>query len=786
MPAARKPPAKKRPAKKTAAKKRKPASKKAKGGGFKVFVFKLTLVLAVVGFAFIIFLDAQIRSTFSGKKWEIPAKVYARPLELYQGKGISQQQVITELRNAGYRPVSKVSRPGHMAASGQRLDIYSREFSFWDGVEPAQRLSLQWHNGKLERLSADYRDADLIRLEPLQIGGIYPSHNEDRLLLKLDQIPLSLQQMLVEVEDGDFYQHWGISVKAIARASVANIKAGRVVQGGSTLTQQLVKNYYLHSGRSFYRKATEAVMSLLLELHYSKEEILQGYFNEVFLAQDGPRAIHGFGLAAQYYFNKPIENLRLPEQALLVALVRGPSYYDPWRHGERAKKRRNLVLDKYAEAGYIDGEVLAWAKREPIGVATGKEKHRLRYPAYLDLVREQLRRDYHPDDLSSKGLNIFTSFDPQVQTAAEQALAEQIVSISKRYKLDKMSADQLNGGVVVSHPQTGEVLAVVGGKNARYAGFNRAINAKRPVGSLMKPAVYLAALEQQDDYNLITPVLDEPITVEGRDGSIWQPRNYSKKSHGPVPLHQALTHSYNQATAQLGMELGIGEVLDAAKRLGVESALPRVPSVVLGSGELSPIEVTQMYQTISSGGFYSPLKTIRNVTSNSGEPLNRYPLELEQRFDERVMQLMQYNLQEVMREGTGKSAYRTLGKDFKVAGKTGTTNDLRDSWFAGFSGDRLAVVWLGRDDNAPTPLTGATGALPVWTAIIDQTSSRDIHYQKLEGMSYLWVDESSGRLSAKYCDGARYLPFIESSEPEGSSGCGRATQIKNWFGNWLN
>ncbi|ROR98805.1 penicillin-binding protein 1B [Sinobacterium caligoides] len=751
----------------------------------KSLFLKIIVVGVVLFLGFTIYLDATIRSTFSGKKWEIPAKVYARPLELYSGSKVSQQQVLDELRMAGYKAVNKVNLPGQIASSGQRVQIYTRKFHFWDGVEPSQRVELNWRGGQLQSLRVDRHDADIVRLEPAMIGGIYPAHNEDRLLVQLKQVPKPLQQMLVAVEDEHFYSHFGVSPRAIARAAVANIKSGRVVQGGSTLTQQLVKNYYLSADRSLMRKATEAVMSLLLEVHYSKEEILEGYMNEIFLAQDGPRAIHGFGLGAQYYFNKPIEDLNLSEQALLVSVIRGPSYYDPWRHPERAKKRRNFVLGKFAAATNMDPEVLAWAQAEPLGVGAVTAKHRARYPAYLDLVRSQLRRDYRAEDLSSQGLNIFTSFDPQVQRTAEQALEKRIAAIARDYKLSAEARKQLNGSVVVSHPQTGEVLAVVGGKNARYAGFNRALHARRPIGSLMKPAVYLAALEQSEKYTLVTPLSDESIRVEGRDGSVWQPNNYSKKSHGTVPLHQALTHSYNQATAQLGMTIGIDKVLDVAHRLGIEKKLPAVPSVVLGTGEMSPLMVAQMYQTISSGGFYSPIRAIRNVTSNSGEPLKRYPLEVEQRFDERVVQLMQYNLQEVMREGTGRRAYRSLPADFKTAGKTGTTNDLRDSWFAGFSGDRLAVVWLGRDDNEPTPLTGASGALPVWTSIIRQTSRRGLEYQPLEGMDYLWVNDKTGELSAKYCDDARYLPFLAGSAPTKRAACGSGSRVRNWFSEWL-
>ena len=751
----------------------------------KPLFWKLLITGFVIGLCFVIYLDAAIRHTFIGKMWELPAKVYARPLELFQGKAIAEKTVVDELKWAGYIPVKRLQGPGQFAVSGSTVQVYTRAFQFWDSLEASRKVELSFNGGRVSRMTSAGSPADLVRLEPIQLGGIYPGHNEDRVLLQLKNIPLPLQQMLVSVEDRDFYSNWGVSPRAIARATVANIKAGRIVQGGSTLTQQLVKNYYLTSERKFYRKGVEAIMALLLELHYSKEQILEGYMNEVFLAQDGSRAIHGFGLAAPYFFNKPLQRLTIPQQAMLIALVRGPSYYNPWRNPERAKKRRNLVLQKYAEAQGISPAILAQWQAAPLVKERSKTQHRSRYPAYLDLVREQLKRDYNADDLQTKGLNIFTSFDPQVQLASEIALSQQLNKIDRQYALNKQAKQQMNGAVVVTQPMTGEVLAVVGGKNPRFAGFNRALNAVRPIGSLMKPAVYLTALEQSDKYTLVTPLSDKSLSIELADGSQWQPQNYSKKSHGTVPFHTALTHSYNQATASLGIELGIGNIIKTVRKLGVESRLPAVPSVVLGTAEMSPLTVAQMFQTISSGGFYTPLKAIRNITSYDGQPLKRYPLKVEKRFDEQPMQLLQYNLREVMREGTGRSAYKTLPQSFDTAGKTGTTNDLRDSWFAGFSGDRLAVVWVGRDDNGSTPLTGATGALPVWTQIMAKTSRQPLYYQKMAGMEYLWIDRKTGRQTSQYCDNADYLPFVKGTGPSQKQSCGAVKKIKNWLNNWL-
>ncbi|MEX0614317.1 MAG: transglycosylase domain-containing protein, partial [Methylophaga sp.] len=529
----------------------------------------------------------------------------------------------------------------------------------------------------------------LVRLEPALIGGIYPLNNEDRDLIQLNDAPDALVDALIAIEDQDFYRHFGISPKGIARAMWANMQAGAFVQGGSTLTQQLIKNFYLTADRTLLRKLMEVPMALLLEFHYSKDEILEAYLNEVYLGQDGNRAVHGFGLGAHYYFAQPLPELQLQDHALLAGIVKGPSYFDPRRHPQRAKQRRDLVLkvlldqDKITEADYL------LAVNAPLGVVAKGTLTKEAYPAYLDLVKRQLRQEYADEDLNSEGLQIFTSLDPISQRKAETALTTTIDNLQQQHG-EKLA--ELQGSMVVTDPQTGEVLAIIGDRRTRYQGFNRALDAKRPMGSLVKPAVFLTALE--NGYTLASPVDDSPYRLELPNGDVWEPENYDRQSHEDILLIDALTHSYNLATARLGMTLGLDKVIATLKRLGVDKTLQPYPSLLLGAQSLSTLEMAAMYQTIAAGGFQIPPRAIRSVSDAEGKSLSRYPFKLQQTISAQPIFLLQTALQEVMRTGTGRYAATQLPSGTRGAGKTGPSDDQRDSWLAGYSATRLAVVWL--------------------------------------------------------------------------------------------
>jgi penicillin-binding protein 1B len=753
-------------------------------------LFKLLFTILVLLGLVLLFLDVQIRHQFEGKRWAVPAKVYARPLELYAGSPLSIRDLKIELRGLGYQFVSRAAQPGQAAFSSSRAIIDTRGFNFTDGLEPSRRLVLDFNSQGIESLS-DYQgnSVPLVRLEPVLIGGIYPLNNEDRDLIQLKDAPPGLIDSLIAIEDRDFYDHHGISPKGIARAMLANIKAGGFVQGGSTLTQQLIKNFYLTSDRSLLRKLLEIPMAILLELHYSKDDILEAYLNEVYLGQDGARAIHGFGLGAHYFFAQPLQELKLHQVALLAGMVKGPSYYDPRRHPERAKRRRNLVLKVLYEQGEITREQYQQASTAELDVVKKGTLLKEAYPAYLDLVKRQLRRHYRDDDLSSEGLRVFTSLDPIVQSQAETALTQTIDGLEKGYG---QRLDKLQGSMVVTDPQTGEVMAVIGDRNTRYKGFNRALDSQRPIGSLVKPAVFLTALE--NGYTLSTPLDDSPYSLSLPNGQTWKPQNFEKFSHPDTPLITALAHSYNIATARLGMKLGVDNVIDTLVRLGIRRHLDPYPSLLLGAQGLSPLEVATMYQTIAANGFQMPARAIRTVTDSDGTELSSYPFQLKQTVNADDVFLLQRAMQEVTHSGTASSIYRSLPADINVAGKTGTSDEQRDSWFAGFSANRLAVVWLGLDDNKPLPFTGSGGALRVWTHFMADQPLQSFDTTTPENVTWQWVDKDSGKLSAEQCEGARKLPFIKGSAPEDTAECyakpgeqdDPVSRSIDWIKDWFN
>lgn len=741
-------------------------------------VFRTTLVGLVIAAGWTVYLDAVVTERFEGQRFEVPSRVYARPLELYDGASVSTAALARELELIGYRRGDGVS-PGTFSQAGNRFTLSTRGFRFADGDEPRRRLALVIDDDQVASLRIlAGQPTPIVRLEPAQIGGIYPAHKEDRVLVQLADMPAGFTETLLAIEDREFFEHHGVAPLAIARAAWVNLQAGRVVQGGSTLTQQLVKNLYLSRDQTLIRKANEAIMSLLLELHYDKPEILETYLNEVYLGQAGTRGIHGFGLGSQFYFGEPISDLRLHQYALLIGLVKGPSYYDPRRHPERALARRNLVIETLARTGVITEAQSSAAQARPLGITARPSYSENRYPAYIDLVRRHLARDYKQEDLQSEGLRIFTTLNPAIQYAAEYSVRETLKS------LDPVAGpSKLESALVVTSRDTGEVVALVGGRDARFAGFNRALDARRPIGSLIKPFTYLTALQDAGRYTLISPLEDRRFALVFDDGRRWEPKNYDGEEHGQVPLHQALSRSYNLAAVRVGLDVGVESVTATLERLGATGPISSYPSMLLGSVNMTPVTVASLYQGLATSGFNMPLRTIREVTTSDGEALSRYSLAVDQVLDPAAVHLVQYALQETMQEGTGRAAYRYVSRNLALAGKTGTTDDGRDSWFAGFSGDLLAVAWVGRDDNSATNLTGATGALPVWARFMAQVPQHGFSPVVPDGVQYHWVDAAQGALTDEHCDNARFVPFITGSEPVDRISCsGHLTKrLRGWF-----
>ncbi|MGI2882947.1 penicillin-binding protein 1B [Vibrio furnissii] len=671
--------------------------------------WKVGLALAAVLVFTGIYLDSMIKQRFEGQLFDLPTVVYARILTLEPGSDISIKQMRNELDVLNYRKVSQPRYAGEYSASSTRIELIRRPFEFADGPEPDRHVMLMFDDSGLTRIQSLEKRGDLgyLRIEPKMLGMLEKDMQEQRLFLRREQFPEVMIDALLTTEDRNFYQHDGVSPMAIARAMVANVKAGRTVQGGSTLTQQLAKNIFLSSDRTLWRKLREAYMALIIDYRYSKDRILEAYLNEVYLGQNGKEAVHGFGLASRLYFGQPLQELRIDQLALLVGMVKGPSYYNPMRFPERAKERRDLVLKLMMDQDILTAKQYEQAVTRSLDV----QKHARiasRQPAYFQQLSIELKQKLGDVFKSDTGLRVFTSLDPVSQAKLEAAVENQVPILART------AGKELEAAAIAVDRNSGEIRAMVGGKRTGYDGFNRALNASRPIGSLVKPAVYLTALAQPEKYNLATTLMDKPISLQGSEGTVWSPRNFDRQFRGEVPLYIALAKSLNVPTVQLGMQLGIENVSKTLEKLGVNrNEIRPVPSMFLGAFSLTPYQVAQMFQTVTNSGKKAPLSALRSVLDLQGNVLYQSIPKVSQAVDQQAAWLTTYAMKRGVMEGTG----RYLNNQFAwaaLAGKTGTSNDSRDSWFVGVDGREVTTIWLGRDDNQPTKLTGASGALRVY------------------------------------------------------------------------
>ncbi|WP_341501977.1 penicillin-binding protein 1B [Gallaecimonas sp. GXIMD4217] len=673
---------------------------------------KLSLVMVAVLSLYAIYLDGVVRDRFEGQTWQLPAQIYGRPLSLYAGAPLSRDQLVDELKLLKYRKVRNPDQPGEFSASSAKVEIYRRPFAFPEGREGARRILVEFAGDRVEEVydQKSGRPVAIERIEPVLVELLSQSGEEERIFVPLKDMPELLPKTLILVEDRKFYQHHGVSPLAIARALLANIRAGRSVQGGSTLTQQLAKNFFLTRERSLSRKINEALMALIIDLRYDKERILEAYLNEIFLGQAKAQAVHGVGLASRFYFGRPVSELAPEQMALLVGIIKGPSYYDPRRHPERARERRDLILRLMLEHDLLGRKAYERAARAPLGVTKERRLTATTVPAYMQKVRRELNGHLAGYVGDAQGVRVFTGLEPLAQQALEKAVA---LSFGRDFK-----GKELETAVVVTDKRSGLVKAMAGGKDVDFAGFNRALDAHRPIGSLAKPVVYMTALADPGRYNLASVLLDQPIALQSTDGDTWAPKNYDKQYRGQVALVDALVDSLNVPTVNLGMQLGVDTVLDSFRLLGVNADLPPYPSLFLGAASLSPLDVAQLYQGLASGGLRKEVAAVSAVTTGDGELLYQLDGSARAATTEEAAYLTNYAMTEVVRRGTAKS----LGQRFPnlvLAGKTGTTDDYRDSWYAGFDARDLVVIWLGKDDNSPAGLTGATGSLRLYRRYLD-------------------------------------------------------------------
>lgn len=720
----------------------------------------LVFTLAAIGIAAYLFvLDREITHRFEGRRWSLPARVYAAPLAIYAGLAMNPNELVRELRRLGYREARSRGElgMGRYLVFGESIRATFRPFRFADGERRALPVEIRFTAGRVASVSGAYGPLRYARLEPPVIGSFFASHGEDRLVIAPQDTPRLLIETLKAVEDRNFESHIGFDIRGMLRALWTNLRAGQIEQGGSTLTQQLVRSYYLDNRTTIARKLKEIAFAVILDARFEKADLMNAYVNEIFIGQDGARAIHGFGLGSYFYFNKPLIELNAHEIALLVAVINGPSYYNPFRHPERAKQRRDLVLATMRELALIDQRAFEQALRRPLSLTETREGGRY-HPAFMDLVRLELASDYDRTTLSEQGLAIHTTLDPGRQQAAESATKDTLAAIERDRKIPPGT---LQAAMVVRASQTGDVQAMVGGRQPGRQGFNRALNAKRPVGSLIKPLVYLAALET-GRYSLATPVEDRALTLP--EFGDYSPTNHDGEFHGTVPLVRALGDSLNVASVRVGLDVGIADI---AERLGDATGRypPAYPSLLLGAYDASPFEISEIYASFSSGGFRTPANAVTAVVDAQGKTVKRYPIDVEQMADPREVATLTRALQVAMERGTGR--WSPLA-DSGVAGKTGTSDNYRDSWFAGYDANTLAIVWIGRDDNESHGLSGSRGALRVWNAFMTQADIVPALTNETETVS---IDYASGLRAMPYCPGTVSIPGPVDQELPWKRGC---------------
>jgi penicillin-binding protein 1B len=737
----------------------------------------LISVGAAAGFLlpYTVYLDREVRGRFDDLSWQSPSRVYARPLQLAPGMPMSASVLLLELAASRYAEDAQARTPGSWHREGDRFTIARRAFVYLDGRERSKRIAVTLAGGRVDRLADADSGAALAtaRLEPARIATLYGAEQEDRRVVSLGEVPNLLVGGLQAVEDRDFKNHHGIDAGAIVRAAWANLVAGRVVQGGSTLTQQLVKNLFLDRGQTLVRKFNEAVLALLIEARYDKRRILEAYVNEVFLGQQGNQAVHGFAAASEFYFGRDLRVLDVADIALLVGLVQGPSLYDPRRNFARALQRRNRVLAQFHATHLIDAATFAAAREQPLGIAAHATLARDRYPAFLDLVRRQLRQDFPDTELNSAGLAIHTTLAPSTQALGEDAIRRALAGIGKQ-------GDAVEAALVVTGARDGEVQAMIGSRDVDTPGFNRALDALRPIGSLVKPFVNLVALAQPQRYSLATLLEDTAIDMPQRDGSRWRPQNDDRRTHGRVLLVDALVESWNLATVNLGLRIGVDRVRGFVESFGLGRAINPNPSMLLGALELSPFDVARLYQYLAADGHALPLRAVRGVLDAKGRPLSRYAVRSGAGDYTTATRLVTWAMQQVAISGTAHAINDSgLGR-LRAAGKTGTSDTQRDSWFAGFTGSHLAVAWVGRDDNKPTGLFGSTGGLKIWIELMKRLPTAPLALAE-DGIERVFVNPQTGNRTDSACAGARELPFAIGYAPAAEDHC-PMDQLREFFG----
>ena len=698
-----------------------------------------------------------------------PLRLYSGPFLLKPNLSIAHSQLLERLQRLGYRRVTvPVQTPGDYQVTDKTLTVYLHPQP--EGHVDATKVMLPLDQGRVTDVLSPLDGSSLfpIFLEPELLSGVRGESRQVREWVPLAQIPPSIIEAILTIEDRRFYSHFGIDPIAVGRALWANFIKGGVVQGGSTITQQLAKNLFYSPQRTMGRKFKEALAAMVLEVKYTKQEILESYLNEIYLGQAGFVSIYGVSEAAHRYFGKTLQELTVEEVAMIAGLVKGPNSYAPTKHPESAKQRRDVVLRRLRETGILTEETWTRATHTPVRV-TPSEDILTDAPYFVDAVLREVEEagEAHLPE----GLRINSTLDPMIQPASAQSLEKGLAKLEAAHPHLTPSVESVvQGAVVVLDPKTGSVLALVGGRDYRRSQFNRAVQARRQPGSLFKPFVYLAALEaaresQVGQLTAASLLSDEPVTFESDTGS-WSPQNYDKQFHGPVTVRSALEQSFNVPAIRAAKMLGTKPIVQLLHRLGITSVIgDDLSSVALGSSSVSLMEITSAYGAVANGGIAVRPTAVRSIRDRQGDMVWNGVQDRQQAASPQAAYVLTSILEGVIQRGTARKA-NVLGFQGSVAGKTGTTDGYRDAWFVGYTPDVVIGVWVGFDDERPLRLTGSQAALPIWmdlaSRIIPPTVSA---FVAPPGVVVRVIDPKTGQLATSQCPEQVSEVFIEGTEP---------------------
>jgi penicillin-binding protein 1B len=720
--------------------------------------------------------------------------VYAAGRRLDVGLAVDRIDLAGTLRRLGYRETTSIPRQaGQFRRGRDAWEIFLRERETPGGPRPAGRVRLGLVDGRIAAVTdvsqgGQERDVEGTELDPEVLSGPADAAGHRREPVRLDAVPDHLISAVLAVEDHRFFEHRGIDLHAVGRALWVNLRRGEIAQGGSTLTQQLVKNVALNHHRTWDRKLREAALAVALEARVSKPMILEAYLNAVYLGQHGNAAIYGMGAAARSYFGKDLSRLGPAETALLAGMIRAPNTYSPAQNPERARQRRQAVLERMRQLALIDQATLERLDREPLGARTGVPGPGLA-PYFVDYVRARMEQGPGQVGPHGRALRVYTTLDPVLQRAAETALNRGLDQLETRYRHLRRpdAAARLQGALVALDPASGEIRALVGGRDYTVSQWNRAVHARRQPGSAFKPFVYLAALApgprgEPPRATPTTELEDRPLTLDDR-GNTWSPRNFEDRFEGTVSVRRAVEQSLNAATVRLALDVGLEPVIRAARAAGFTSPLEPVPALALGSFEVTPLELATAYATLAGLGARARVTPLRGVLDGDGVVLAVPPARPEPALDPAPVYLLTHLLQGVIERGTA-SAARGVAGDGEVAGKTGTTNDGRDAWFVGFTPRLVALVWIGFDGGDVTRLSGGQAALPIWTEFMRAASAvvPGATFTPPPGVTFRDIDPTSGQLVSAFCPVTLHEVFLVSTEPrEPCAEHGPGPLIQGWW-----